>query len=101
MKDDMNSDKPLSGKLKGVGDSFWITLDPSLPEDIIKKDLDVVFQRLKHLAIGANVVIDMDGARGHEDLLNALKRYLQETYSVGKVTSSPEKRSVPCRSSSR
>lgn len=91
----MNTDKSPSVKLKGVGDGFWITLDPCLPEDTLKQELDVLFKRLKHLAIGASVVIDVDGARGHEELLNSLKQYLKETYSVGRVTSSPEKRSVP------
>ncbi|THB79551.1 MAG: septum site-determining protein MinC [Desulfobacteraceae bacterium] len=91
----MSTEKSSSVKLKGVGDGLWITLDPSLSEDTIKKEIDILFKRMKNLAIGANVVLDVDGAQGHETLLDSLKGYLQDTYQVGRVSSSPEKRSAP------
>ncbi len=74
---------------------MWITVDPSVSRDVIKQEIDVLFKRLKHLAIGASIVLDVNGARGHDDLINELKIHLTQTYQVGRVTASPEKRSVP------
>lgn len=91
----MSIEKPASVKLKGVGDGLWITLDPSLPEDEIRQEIDVLFKRMKNLAIGASIVLDVDGGRGHDRLIDSLKTYLIDTYQVGKVTASPEKRSAP------
>lgn len=91
----INFDSSAPVRLKGVGDGFWITLDPSHPEDTLKSEIDKVFKNLKHLAVGAGVVIDVGGANGHDDLIDNLKSYLMETFEVAKVTLPPEKRSVP------
>jgi septum site-determining protein MinC len=82
-------------KLKGVGDGFWITIDPSHSENVLKAELDKLFKKLQHLAINASVVIDVNGAQGHDDLIESLKSYLIDKYEVAKVTKPPEKRSIP------
>ena len=82
-------------KLKGVGDGFWITLDPSMPESLLKEDLVKLFERLKHLAINARVVIDIGGAKGYDGLVQDLGDFLKTRFDVGIVTTPPEKRSVP------
>jgi septum site-determining protein MinC len=82
-------------KLKGVGGGFWISLDPSRPEDVLIDEIDKIFKKLKHLAVNASVVIDMGDARGHEDLFSRIKTRLIEKFEVGRVTSPPEKQSVP------
>jgi septum site-determining protein MinC len=90
---EMNDMPPV--KLKGVGDGFWITVDPQAPEEVIKEQLTLLFQRLRHLAINARVTLDMGGATGCDELLAHLTVFLKETFSVGLVTLPPEKRSVP------
>ncbi|ACN13382.1 MinC [Desulforapulum autotrophicum HRM2] len=82
-------------KLKGVGDGFWITLDPSMPESILKEDLVKLFERLRHLAINARVVIDIGGAKGYDGLVQNLSSFLKTRFDVGIVTTPPEKRSIP------
>ena len=82
-------------KLKGVGDGFWITIDPQTSEEIIKEQLTLLFQRLRHLAINARVTLDMGGATGCDELVAHLTAFLKETFDVGLVTLPPEKRSVP------
>ena len=82
-------------KLKGVGDGFWITLDPKVPEKEIKEQLTLLFQRLRHLAINSRITLDLGGATGYDDLVSRLTLFLKETFSVGVVTLPPEKRSVP------
>ncbi len=84
-------------KLKGVGGGFWVTLDPSLPEALLIAEMDKLFKKLSHLAVNASVVIDMGDARGHEDLFSVIKSRLIEKYEVGRVSTSPQKPSVPTR----
>jgi len=91
----INFDSSAPVRLKGVGDGFWITLDPSHPEDVLKSEINKVFRNLKHLAVGAGVVIDVGGAKGHDDLIKTLRSYMIDTFEVAKVTLPPEKRSIP------
>lgn len=84
----------LPVKLKGVGDSLWVTLDPAQPEDILKKEIRKLFERLKHLAINARVIIDPGVPEGHDDLIDRLGSFLKETFDVGHVSSPPQKRST-------
>lgn len=86
----------LPVKLKGVGDSLRVTLDPSQPMDLLKRELAKVFERLKHLAINARVIIDpgqTDAPEAHEPLIQELGLYLKETFSVGWVSGPPQKKS--------
>lgn len=81
-------------KLKGVGDSLWVTLDPTQSEDILKDELKKIFVRLKHMAINARVIIDSGIPGGDEELINRLGRYLRENFDVGHVSGPPPKRSM-------
>ncbi len=85
---------PLPVKLKGVGDSLWVTLDPAQSEDILKTELHKLFGRLKHLAVNARVIIDPGEMQGNDNLVERLGHYLKETYDVGHVTGPPPKRSA-------
>ena len=82
-------------KLKGVGDGFWVTLDPSRSEELLKNEMTKLFERLKHLAINARVVIDVGDAGGTDALVNSLGAFLKKRFDVGVVTRPPEKRVVP------
>lgn len=91
----INFDSSAPVRLKGVGDGFWITMDPSYPENTLKSEIDKIFKNLKHLAINASVVIDVKDAKGHKDLIESIRSYLIDTFEVAKVTQPPEKRSIP------
>ncbi|MCA1793234.1 MAG: septum site-determining protein MinC [Desulfotignum sp.] len=82
-------------KLKGVGGGFWVTLDTSRSEELLITEMDKLFTKLRHLAVNANVVIDMGDARGHEPLFSLIKTRLIEKFEVGRVTTPPQKQSVP------
>ena len=81
-------------KLKGVGDGFWVTVDPSVPEKILQKDIVELFDRLQHLAINAKVIIDVGSVEGCDDLIQNLKHLLKTRFDVGSVTIPPVKRSA-------
>ena len=72
----------LPVKLKGVGDSLKITLDPSLPFDILKNETGKLFEKLKHLAVNARVIIDPGEQEDHEGLIENLGAYLKDTFGV-------------------
>ncbi len=80
-------------KLKGVGDGFWVTIDPSVPEEVLHEEVVKLFERLKHLAINAKVVIDVGEEEGHDPLIEGLKRLLKTRFDVGSVTRPVKKRS--------
>ncbi len=91
----INFDSSVPVKLKGVGDGFWITLDPSRSEETIKSEIDKLFKNLKSLVMNSSVVIDLGGAKGHDDLVKDITSHLKTTFEVAKVTTPPEKRSIP------
>jgi septum site-determining protein MinC len=80
-------------RVKGVGDSLWVTIDPSLPLERIKSELTRLFERLQHLAVNARVIIDPGGPEGFEDLIETLGKFLKEGFNVGLVSGPPQKRS--------
>jgi septum site-determining protein MinC len=87
---DNNNKTPteLSGsvKLKGSGKGFKLTLDPSMPEDSIKDELSALFKNLKHLAANAKVVIDTEGVKGYDHVIENIKSYLTNKFKVGDVS---------------
>ena len=80
-------------RLKGVRDSLWVTLDPTLPTQQLKTELELIFQRLKHLAVNARVILDPGEEDGHDILIADLGKYLKESFDVGMVSGPPKKRS--------
>ncbi len=75
-------------KLKGVGDSLWVTINPSLPIDQLKQGLITPFQRLKHLAVNARIIIDTgaEDLENRDELIETLGDFLKKEFQVGHVT---------------
>lgn len=87
-------------KLRGVGDGFWLTLDPSRSEEYLKVRIEKLFKQLRHLTVNARIIIDTGGDQTCDDqtydnLVNNLGVYLKKTFDVGGVSKPPRKRSVP------
>ena len=72
-------------KLKGVGDSLWVTINPSLPIDQLKQGLITPFQRLKHLAVNARIIIDTgaEDLENRDELIETLGDFLKKEFQVG------------------
>lgn len=83
-----------SVKLKGVGEGFWVTINPAVPEEEIYKELSELFERLKHLAANAKVVVDIGNAQGYDNLISNVKLLLKSRFNVGSVTLPHEKREL-------
>lgn len=82
-----------SVKLKGVGNSLWVTIDPSLSLDLLKNELTTVFERLNHMAANKTVFLDTETDESHGDLLTELSHFLQDRFDVGAVSAPPNQRS--------
>lgn len=91
----INFETGVPVKLKGVGDGFWITLDPSCSETVLLEEIDKLFENLTHMTINASVVLDVGEAKGQEDLIETIKNHLVNTFEVSKVTTPPKQRSIP------
>lgn len=78
-------------RLKGVGDSLWITMDATLPAETLKQELCKPFERLRHLAINARVILDpgQDGP-ADEALIKDLGVFLKQRFQVGQVSAPPQ-----------
>lgn len=82
-------------KLKGAGGGFWITIDPSHPEEVLITEISTLIKKLKHLAVNADVTLDVGDARGHEELIQRIKTYLEKNFDLGRIVTSPQRRSIP------
>lgn len=82
MKDTEN--QPV--KLKGVGDSLHVVIDPTQPIDALRQSLSRTFERLKHLAINAKVILDPGEDADCDALIDELGQFLKDTFEVGMVS---------------
>ncbi len=88
----MNNETSNSIKLKGSGNGFKLTLDPSMPVSSIEEELTQLFESLKHFAQNAKVVIDTDGVKGYDHVIENIESFLKKKFKVGEVsTFLPEK----------
>jgi septum site-determining protein MinC len=81
-------------KLKGVGNSLWVTFDPTQPVDFLQEELTKLFKRMKHLVVNARIVLDPGEQEDCDDLVNKLRVFLKDTFDVGAVSKPPVKRAV-------
>jgi len=82
----MKNNKDLPVRLKGVGDSLWVSIDPLLPVDRLQNELIKPFERLKHLAINARVIIDPGDHKNCDKLIEELGIFLKTKFQVGHVS---------------
>jgi septum site-determining protein MinC len=87
----MSNQDSLPVKLKGVGDSLWVTFDATVPVEELKTALSRPFERLKQLAVNARVILDAGNDNADRLLIEELGGYLKEQYHVGVVSGPPEK----------
>jgi septum site-determining protein MinC len=87
-----HQDPPV--RLKGVGDSLWVTLDPSLPVERIYEEISKVFERLKHLSINAKVVIDPGDQGDCDQLVEELGGFLKSKFQVSQVVKAQSRKQV-------
>jgi septum site-determining protein MinC len=88
----MTDEHPPAARLKGVGDSLWVTLNPTYPAEQIQQELHTLFGRLNNLAENTRVVLDPGDAGDHQGLVETLGVFLKETFNVGVVSAAEKKK---------
>ena len=63
----INFENTAPVKLKGAGKGFWITLDPSHPEETLISEIDKLLRKLKHLAVNADIILDIGKVPENKD----------------------------------
>ena len=87
-----NHEKPAI-RLKGVGDSLWVTLDSTLPLETLKSELKKVFDQLKLSVENTRVVLDPGDNVVHDDLMESLGEVLKKQYGIATVSPPSQKTS--------
>ena len=83
---------PTPIRIKGVGDSLWVTLDPETPLAILQEGLRQRFEQMKNLAANARVIIDTGSPDAHRGLVSQLGDFLKATFPVASVAAPPKER---------
>jgi septum site-determining protein MinC len=78
-------------RLKGVGNSLWLTIEPNTPFERIQKELTRLFDPLKHLAGATRVVLDTGGGQEDDARRRQIGTYLKEVFNLNEVLAPPEK----------
>lgn len=78
------NDSPV--KLKGVGDSLWVTIDPALPVHRLQEALVKPFERIKHLAVNSRIILDPGDHEDCDQLIETLGDFLKSRFHVGRVS---------------
>lgn len=91
--DTTNSPQPQAPvRIKGVGDSLWVTLDPETPLDLLQETLRQRFEQMKNLAENARVIIDTGSPDAHRGLVAQLGAFLKAAFPVASVAAPPAER---------
>ncbi len=81
-------------KMKGVGDSLWITLDPTQRVELLLNELDILFKPLKNLSKDVRVILDPGQPDGYDNLIDTLGKYLKKHFHVKAVIPPPPNRPI-------
>ncbi|MDL2268454.1 septum site-determining protein MinC [Desulfosarcina sp. OttesenSCG-928-A07] len=84
----MSGETP-SVRVKGLGNSLWVTIAPDAPIEAVQSELEKTFEPLKHMAQVVRVVLnagdDKNGGRYHQ-----FRSYLEKTFGLKEIVSPGE-----------
>ncbi len=79
-----------SVRMKGVGDSLWVTVAPDTPFERIKVELATLFEPLRHMAHATRVVLDTGNGQGDDDRGRRIRTYLKEAFAFKEIAAPPQ-----------
>jgi septum site-determining protein MinC len=86
----INEETP-SVRIKGVGDSIWVTIAPNTPFQHVQDELGRLFEPLKHLANTTQVVLDTGAGPANADCRRHTRNFLKKRFNISKIITSQEK----------
>jgi septum site-determining protein MinC len=79
-----------SVRMKGVGDSLWVTVAPDTSFERIKAELASLFEPLRHMAHATRVVLDTGNGQGDDDRGRRIRTYLKESFKFKEIAAPPQ-----------
>lgn len=79
-------------RIKGVGNSLWVTIAPDAPFELIQTELARLFKPLKHLAHSAKVVLDTGAGQGSDERRRQISRYLKDVFNLNEIITPKQKK---------
>ena len=79
-----------SVRMKGVGDSLWVTVAPDTPFEEVKAELADLFEPLRHMAHATRVVLDTGNGQGSADRRRRIHTYLKQAFKFKEIAAAPE-----------
>jgi septum site-determining protein MinC len=86
----LNEETP-SVRIKGVGDSIWVTIAPDTPFEHVQDELRRLFEPLKHLAGTTRVVLDTGAGPVSADCRRNTRNFLKKTFNINEIITAQEK----------
>jgi septum site-determining protein MinC len=80
-----------SVRMKGVGNSLWVTIAPDTPFDLIEAELATLFEPLRHMAHATRVVLDTGPGPKNGDRYRRIKTYLKDAFKLKEIAAPQEK----------
>ena len=74
-----------SVRMKGVGNSLWVTIAPDTPFDLIQSELAKLFEPLRHMAHATRVVLDTGSDHNQGDRYRQIKTYLKDAFKLKEI----------------
>jgi septum site-determining protein MinC len=76
-------------KMKGVGNSLWVTVAPDAPLERIQKELARLFEPLRHMAGATRVVLDTGACETDDRRRNQISTYLKDVFHLKEIVAPP------------
>jgi septum site-determining protein MinC len=81
-------------RMKGVGNSLWVTIAPNAPIELIQHELTRLFEPLRHLAGATRVVLDTGVCRIDDPRRIQISAYLKDVFNLNEIVPPPATDSV-------
>jgi septum site-determining protein MinC len=72
-------------RMKGVGNSLWVTIAQDAPIDVVQAELARLFEPLKHLASATRVVLDTGACPGGDNRHSQIRSYLKDAFHLNQI----------------
>lgn len=79
------TEQPPSVRIKGVGSSLWVTIDPEASFEFVKEELTRLFDPLKRIVTSARVVVDTGNGTQGETNFAQVCTFLKQTFNPKEI----------------
>jgi septum site-determining protein MinC len=93
MNSDMMIEAPPSVRIRGVGNSVWVTIVPDTPFATIQAELTRLFKPLNHIGGDARVVLDTGDIGDDDERRRQIVTYMKDSFHLNEIAAPKENNS--------